>query len=100
MTLLACICLTVLIVKGSIFKHLRAGWPAFFECPLCLGFWVGQISYWLAHISEGWLWQWVLPSLERGVVTAVGALAVYLVLGLVKALWVLVDNENATKHVP
>ena len=99
MMLLACICLTVLVVKGTIFVRLRARWPVLLTCPLCLGFWVGLLGCMLAHVTTP-AWRWILPSLECGVVSAVGALAVYLTLGLIEALWVLIDNENATKHGP
>jgi hypothetical protein len=98
-TLLACICLTVLIVKGSIFARLRAKWPALLTCPLCLGWWIGLFGCVLAH-ATALAWRWALPSLECGVMSAVGSLAVYLALGLIEALWVLIDNENATKHGP
>jgi hypothetical protein len=107
MSLLASICVTVLIIKGSIFNPLRQVYPVLFHCPLCFGFWVGALVK-LAILRDGLppgvttMGRAVLVDLCKmgaaGAITAVGALFVYEVLGLVESLWTWVDNEDAMKH--
>lgn len=32
---------TLIVVRGTIFRRMRAVWPAFLACSQCVGFWVG-----------------------------------------------------------
>ena len=100
MTLLACICLTVLIVKGSIFRGFRATWPALLTCPLCLGFWIGFAGH--QHILGPFRAELLctLHDVQSGAISGVGAYFVFYVLETLESVCRYVDNENATKHGP
>jgi hypothetical protein len=37
--------ITLVFVRGGLFKRVRALWPTFFECPLCVGVWVGAACF-------------------------------------------------------
>jgi len=96
-SLLALICLTVLFVRGSIFKGVRALSPVFLACPLCVGVWIGFVGFLLTNVSHGM----VAPSallprfvsdISGGVETAVGALVVDLLIGLLEAVWLLIRD--------
>jgi hypothetical protein len=41
MIFVALIGVTLIIVRGTIFRRLQQFWPALFRCAQCTGFWVG-----------------------------------------------------------
>jgi hypothetical protein len=41
MIYVALIGLTLILVRGTIFRSLQRRWPAFFRCSQCVGMWVG-----------------------------------------------------------
>ena len=41
MVFVALIGLTLLLVRGTIFRPLQRRWPALFQCSQCVGMWVG-----------------------------------------------------------
>jgi hypothetical protein len=41
MTYVALVGLTLLFVRGTIFRPLQRRWPAFLQCSQCVGTWVG-----------------------------------------------------------
>ncbi len=89
--------ITVVITYGSIFGGLRTyprhathwfwrGWQFFWSCPLCVGFWVGALSWELHEIARaGWEGRTlglvpVFEVFEYGAMTGVLALLVKLVI--------------------
>lgn len=48
-TILEAAAITIVITYGSIFEGLRThgpkGWQRFWNCPLCVGFWVGAFGW-------------------------------------------------------
>ena len=41
MAYVALVGLTLLLVRGTIFRSLQRRWPALFQCSQCAGMWVG-----------------------------------------------------------
>ena len=44
MIYVALIGLTLILVRGTIFRPLQRFWPAFFRCSQCVGMWVGIVA--------------------------------------------------------
>ena len=44
MIYIALIGLTLIVVRGTIFKPLQKLWPALFQCGQCTGMWVGAAA--------------------------------------------------------
>jgi hypothetical protein len=36
--------LTLLLVRGTIFRPVQRAWPALFQCSQCVGMWVGMAA--------------------------------------------------------
>ena len=56
--ILACYGLTQILVYGKIFDDIRPskdayrGWGLVFHCPMCMGFWVGMLLFFLNGFTE------------------------------------------------
>jgi len=50
---LALVGLTLIIVRGTIFRPIRRIWPALLECCQCTGMWVGMAAGALGLSAEG-----------------------------------------------
>ena len=56
--ILACYGLTQILVYGKIFDDIRPtkeayrGWGLIFHCPMCMGFWVGVLLFFLNGFTE------------------------------------------------
>lgn len=44
MTYVALVGLTLVLVRGTVFRSLRRLWPALLECSQCTGMWVGMVA--------------------------------------------------------
>ena len=55
MIYVALVGLTLILVRGTIFRPLQQRWPVFFQCSQCVGMWVG-----LAAGAAG------IASMDRG----------------------------------
>ena len=44
MIYVALVGLTLIIVRGTIFRPLQRVWPALFQCSQCAGLWVGSVA--------------------------------------------------------
>ncbi len=44
---------TLIIVRGTILRRVRAVWPALFECSQCTGMWVGIVAGASGIVSVG-----------------------------------------------
>jgi hypothetical protein len=90
MTTVALICLTVLFLRGTIFKWIRSIIPELFNCALCTGFWIGFLfTAW--KTPTPWPVQ-ALPSVECGVRVGVGALVLWILIGLLEEFWLLLED--------
>lgn len=53
MIYVALIGLTLIIVRGTIFRPVRRIWPALLECSQCTGMWVGMAAGAMGFPQEG-----------------------------------------------
>jgi hypothetical protein len=77
-TLLALVGVTLIIVRGTIFRPLQRIQPAFFGCSQCFGTWVGAAAGAVGLISTGH--GRVLDAILVGSATSVSAMFVDAVL--------------------
>lgn len=50
----ALIGVTLIVVRGAIFRPLQKHWPMFFRCSQCVGMWVGVVAGASGIISVGY----------------------------------------------
>jgi hypothetical protein len=76
--------ITLVFVRGSIFKGLRSSGPALWQelasCALCSGFWIGAILYFLHGEPAYFAFSYWLNVLGFGALTAVASLLLVLAL--------------------
>jgi hypothetical protein len=51
--ILACYGMTMILVYGKIFDAIRPTYH-FFKCPMCMGFWVGIVNWFLIDVQFNW----------------------------------------------
>ena len=51
--ILACYGMTMIVVYGKIFDAIRPQYH-FFKCPMCMGFWVGIVNWFLIDVQFNW----------------------------------------------
>lgn len=62
MVFVALVGLTLILVRGTIFRSLQRRWPAFLQCSQCVGMWVGLAAGagGVATLDRGRVWDAVL----------------------------------------
>ena len=98
MIYVALVGLTLILVRGTIFRPLQRFWPAFFRCSQCVGMWVGVTA---GAMGIAPLDRWYVDSVVSGRVldaVLVGAATSVLSLAADAVLLKLLGDPGEEKH--
>lgn len=97
-TYLGLIGATIVFCRGTIFAPIRVWWPAFLQCPLCIGVWVGlSYSLYVRGLIDV---KSVVTHIMLGASVGLLSYLTYLVIEFLDALAAAADRTNTKQHTP